>query len=145
MYGLNGSGRCPSALTLERAKADCGVPGTDDMDKTHAHTVTGTTPAIIQPRPQQLSLTVRRGFMFVLSNAVPGAVAGWCDSFDRLGSKKVSLADVLKPAIELAEEGFPVRWAQIEQLPSLIGKIASDLGRGGKGASLVPPRSSQIF
>jgi gamma-glutamyltranspeptidase/glutathione hydrolase len=42
-------------------------------------------------------------------NAVPGAVAGWCDSFDRFGSKKVNLADVLKPAIELAEEGFPVR------------------------------------
>lgn len=46
VYGLNGSGRCPSALTLERAKADCGVPGTDDMDKTHAHTVTGTTLAV---------------------------------------------------------------------------------------------------
>jgi hypothetical protein len=42
VHGLNGSGRCPVALTLERARADCGVAGTDEMEPMHAHTVTGT-------------------------------------------------------------------------------------------------------
>ncbi|KAL1591669.1 hypothetical protein SLS60_011667 [Paraconiothyrium brasiliense] len=39
---------------------------------------------------------------------VPGAAAGWVDCVERFGSKKVSLEDVLAPAIELADKGFPV-------------------------------------
>jgi gamma-glutamyltranspeptidase/glutathione hydrolase len=37
---------------------------------------------------------------------VPGACAGWCDLVERHGSMK--MADVLAPAIRLAEEGFEV-------------------------------------
>jgi len=37
---------------------------------------------------------------------VPGACAGWSDLLERHG--RLPLADVLLPAIELAEEGFPV-------------------------------------
>jgi gamma-glutamyltranspeptidase/glutathione hydrolase len=37
---------------------------------------------------------------------VPGACAGWCDLVERHGS--LPLGDILRPAIELAEEGFPV-------------------------------------
>ncbi|MEM3432737.1 MAG: gamma-glutamyltransferase [Candidatus Methanomethyliaceae archaeon] len=37
---------------------------------------------------------------------VPGACAGWCDLVERHG--RLSLAQVLAPAIRLAEEGFPV-------------------------------------
>jgi len=37
---------------------------------------------------------------------VPGAVDAWCALLDRFGTR--SLADVLAPAIELAEEGFAV-------------------------------------
>ena len=37
---------------------------------------------------------------------VPGACAGWCDLLARHGS--MSLAEVLAPAIRLAEDGFPV-------------------------------------
>ncbi len=37
---------------------------------------------------------------------VPGACAGWCDLLERHGSRK--MADVLRPAIRLAEEGFAV-------------------------------------
>ncbi len=37
---------------------------------------------------------------------VPGACAGWCDFLERHGS--LPLAEVLAPAIALAEEGFPV-------------------------------------
>lgn len=39
---------------------------------------------------------------------VPGAAAGWVDCVERFGSGKVSLEDVLTPAIELAENGFAV-------------------------------------
>jgi gamma-glutamyltranspeptidase/glutathione hydrolase len=37
---------------------------------------------------------------------VPGAAAGWVDTLEKFGTK--TLKEVLKPAIELAEEGFPV-------------------------------------
>ncbi len=42
----------------------------------------------------------------VHSITVPGAAAGWCDTIDELGT--LSLAEVLAPAIALAEDGFPV-------------------------------------
>ena len=38
----------------------------------------------------------------------PGAAAGWVDTVERCGSGKISLEEILMPAIELAEEGFPV-------------------------------------
>ncbi len=37
---------------------------------------------------------------------VPGAAAGWCDTVERHG--RLSMSEVLAPAIRLAEEGFPV-------------------------------------
>ncbi len=37
---------------------------------------------------------------------VPGACAGWCDLLERFG--RLSLGQVLEPAVHLAEEGFPV-------------------------------------
>ncbi|KAI0800964.1 gamma-glutamyltranspeptidase [Fomes fomentarius] len=42
------------------------------------------------------------------SVTVPGCAAAWVDTVEHLGSGKVSLADVLEPAIRLAEGGFPV-------------------------------------
>ncbi|KAL1708968.1 nucleophile aminohydrolase [Schizophyllum commune] len=39
---------------------------------------------------------------------VPGAAAAWVDTIEQLGSGKLSVADVLAPAIRLAEEGVPV-------------------------------------
>ena len=70
---LNGSGRAPAALTLERLKKE----GFTDLPPYHAYNVT-----------------------------VPGACAGWCDLIDKHGTQ--SMADILAPAIRLAEEGFPV-------------------------------------
>ncbi|KAF2449181.1 gamma-glutamyltranspeptidase [Karstenula rhodostoma CBS 690.94] len=52
---------------------------------------------------------------------VPGAAAGWVDCVERFGSKKVTLEDVLAPAIELADKGYPISelsatfWANSEQ------------------------------
>lgn len=35
-----------------------------------------------------------------------GAAAAWVDTIDKFGSGKLSVADVLEPAIRLAEEGY---------------------------------------
>src|SRR5512139_475946 len=69
---LNGSGRAPAALTLERLQRE-GFGR--QLPPYHAYTVT-----------------------------VPGACAGWCDLVERLG--RLPLADVLAPAIRLAEDGY---------------------------------------
>lgn len=39
---------------------------------------------------------------------VPGAPAGWCDTVERFGSGKLTMEQILAPAIELGEKGFPV-------------------------------------
>ncbi|KAE9408215.1 gamma-glutamyltranspeptidase [Gymnopus androsaceus JB14] len=39
---------------------------------------------------------------------VPGAAAAWVDTVEKFGSGKLSVAEVLAPAIRLAEEGVPV-------------------------------------
>ncbi|KAG6851081.1 hypothetical protein H0H93_002973 [Arthromyces matolae] len=41
------------------------------------------------------------------SVTVPGAAAAWVDTITRFGSQKLSVADVLEPAIRMAEEGAP--------------------------------------
>ncbi|XP_067136694.1 glutathione hydrolase-like YwrD proenzyme isoform X2 [Centruroides vittatus] len=43
-----------------------------------------------------------------LTVTVPGAVRGWTDILENFGSGKISLKEILSPAIKLAEEGFPV-------------------------------------
>ncbi|KAI0880246.1 gamma-glutamyltranspeptidase [Annulohypoxylon maeteangense] len=40
--------------------------------------------------------------------SVPGAAAGWVDTVERFGSGKVTMEQILAPAIELGEKGFPV-------------------------------------
>ena len=74
VYALNGSGRAPAALTLERIRRE-GLG--DGLPPFHPYTIT-----------------------------VPGAAAGWHDLVERFG--RLSLAEVLLPAIDLAERGFPV-------------------------------------
>lgn len=56
------------------------------------------------------------------SVTVPGAAAAWVDTVHAFGSHKLSVAEVLAPAIQLAEEGVPVSevhsfsWQRSEQL-----------------------------
>ncbi|KAI0331968.1 gamma-glutamyltranspeptidase [Cubamyces sp. BRFM 1775] len=42
------------------------------------------------------------------SVTVPGCAAAWVDTVESLGSGRLSVAEILEPAIRLAEEGFPV-------------------------------------
>lgn len=44
----------------------------------------------------------------VFSITVPGAIAGWFDAYEKWGSGKVTFEEILTPAVQLAEEGFPV-------------------------------------
>ncbi|KZT05882.1 gamma-glutamyltranspeptidase [Laetiporus sulphureus 93-53] len=56
------------------------------------------------------------------SVTVPGAAAAWVDTVSQFGNGKLCLADVLEPAIKLAEEGVPVSeihafsWQRSEEL-----------------------------
>ncbi|KAH7104594.1 gamma-glutamyltranspeptidase [Auriculariales sp. MPI-PUGE-AT-0066] len=56
------------------------------------------------------------------SVTVPGAAAAWVDAVAAFGGGKLSIADVLEPAIRLAEEGVPVSeinsysWQRSEKL-----------------------------
>ncbi|KAG6814055.1 hypothetical protein H0H92_003102 [Tricholoma furcatifolium] len=59
------------------------------------------------------------------SVTVPGAAAAWVDTISKFGSGKLSVADVLEPAIRMAEEGIPV--SEIHSNANLI-KNASPNG-----------------
>merc|ERR1712147_611684 len=79
--GLNGSGRSPAALTLATAEARGGPRGGGAV-----------------------------GGMLDEASAhcvtLPGAAACWADAVEKFG--RAPLADVLAPAIELAEAGAPI-------------------------------------
>jgi hypothetical protein len=78
---LNGSGRAGLNCTLEQVRRDLGLRDGEEgeIPLDHVHAVT-----------------------------VPGAAAGWVDTVERFGSGKLSLEQILAPAIELGEKGFPV-------------------------------------
>ncbi|MEM7112772.1 MAG: gamma-glutamyltransferase family protein [Chloroflexota bacterium] len=63
------------------------------------------TPWHYYGHPQTKGQQAEQGY---LSPAVPGAVAGLCAAHEMFG--KLPLADVLQPAIEIAEAGLPVSW-----------------------------------
>jgi len=74
---------------------------------------------------------------------VPGACAGWCDLVEHHGS--LSMAEVLAPAVRLAEAGFPVapitayfwqRGAEAQLRTALNGREMTLNGRGPKAGEL---------
>ncbi|KAL2829033.1 nucleophile aminohydrolase [Aspergillus cavernicola] len=81
IHSLNGSGRYPGNVTLEQIRADLKADPND----------AGGIP-----------------MHSVLAVTTPGAAAGWVDTVEKFGSGKLSLGQILQPAIELADEGFPV-------------------------------------
>jgi len=78
---MNGSGRSSGNGSLEQMRKDLGLKIGEDggIPMTSVHSVT-----------------------------TPGAAAGWVDTITKFGSGKVTVEDVLTPAIELGEEGYPV-------------------------------------
>ncbi|KAA0169627.1 hypothetical protein FNF27_06922 [Cafeteria roenbergensis] len=78
VHAMNGSGRSPAGLSLERVLADL-PDGATELPPLHAHCVT-----------------------------VPGAAAAWADSVAKWGSGSLSLAEVLAPAVKLARDGVPI-------------------------------------
>ena len=81
VHALNGSGRSGSKVTLDLVRRELGMSEGEviSMPMGCIHAVT-----------------------------VPGAAAGWVDCVERFGSGKVSMGEILAPAIELAEGGFAV-------------------------------------
>ena len=81
VQSLNGSGRAPKAGTLEKVRKELGLKEGEIslIPTTSVHSVT-----------------------------VPGAAAGWCDTVTIFGSGKLSMEQILTPAITLAEDGYPV-------------------------------------
>jgi gamma-glutamyltranspeptidase/glutathione hydrolase len=78
---LNGSGRAPAANTVDSVRKDIGIKD-DEAGKipmNHVHAVT-----------------------------VPGAAAGWVDTVERFGSGKLSMEQILAPAIEMGDKGYPI-------------------------------------
>jgi gamma-glutamyltranspeptidase/glutathione hydrolase len=78
---LNGSGRSGGNCTLETICKDLGLEDGEG----------GKIP-----------------LLSVHSVTVPGAAAGWVDTVEKFGSGNLTMADVLAPAIEMGERGFPV-------------------------------------
>lgn len=78
---MNGSGRSSATGSLKQMRKDLGLEAGENgaIPMTSVHAVT-----------------------------IPGAAAGWVDTVERFGSGKVSMEDILTPAIQLGKEGFPV-------------------------------------
>lgn len=73
----------------------------------------------------------RKGSMHHLSVhsvTVPGAAAGWADTVQKFGSGNLSLEQILTPAIELGEEGFPVS----EMSAKMVRPLADSLEKNQK-------------
>jgi gamma-glutamyltranspeptidase/glutathione hydrolase len=111
---LNGSGRAPAALDLDRVNKELGATHPSSLPPYHPYTIT-----------------------------VPGACAGWCDLVEHHGS--LAMADILAPAIRLAEEGFPVapmtayfwqRAAEDQLKTALNGHEMTINGRGPKAGEV---------
>ncbi|KAF9076162.1 gamma-glutamyltranspeptidase [Rhodocollybia butyracea] len=66
---------------------------------------------------------------------VPGCAAAWVDTVEQFGSGKLSVADILAPAIRLAEEGVPVSeihsysWQRSENLIKNASPTLPNLAR----------------
>ncbi|OZJ01519.1 hypothetical protein BZG36_05461, partial [Bifiguratus adelaidae] len=116
VQGINGSGRSPANLTLEKALAR--LP--NNVDSIPSNDLNSVT--------------------------VPGAAAGWWDTVEWFGSGKLTMEQILAPAIELAEQGFPVSpitaywWARSEDTIKKASDNYNEILIDGKA-----PREGQIM
>ena len=101
--GLNGSGRSPAKLTLEYIRQRGVSGGQIPLTDLNAVTVPGTIYVLVS------SCYPNKTWI--------GAAAAWIDTVEQFGSQKVSVADVLAPAISLAEEGYTYLFGLSSYLP----------------------------
>ncbi|KAL7453375.1 hypothetical protein ACHAWC_005051 [Mediolabrus comicus] len=92
--------------------------------------------------------------MGINSITVPGAARGWEDTITKFGSGKLTLLQILDPAIKLADEGFPVstltamRWTQQMDCitkwysPDEIDEGRVEMSIDGRGMA---PKPGQLF
>ncbi|ERS96030.1 gamma-glutamyltransferase [Sporothrix schenckii ATCC 58251] len=97
VLGLNASGRTPQAATRKMACESIGLPLGRDRD----------SEADQKKNDEQLAAALLP-HSSVHAVTVPAGAAGWVDAVEQFGSGRVTLAEVLAPAIRLAEKGFPV-------------------------------------
>src|SRR5947207_5005388 len=105
--------------------------------------------------PASLSITSLRkkgitGNSIPMSNinavTVPGAAAGWITTLETFGTKKLSVEEILAPAIKLAEEGYPVSelaslaWKVSENAIKSASPNGNEMLRNGRA-----PKSGEIF
>ncbi|TGO64294.1 hypothetical protein BOTNAR_0090g00240 [Botryotinia narcissicola] len=123
---LNGSGRAGNKCSLEKIRQDLGLKDDDSarIPLKSPHAVT-----------------------------VPGAAAGWVDTVERFGSGNLTLEQILAPAIEMGEKGFPVSelastmWRNSE---GLLQRASPNFSEMLKEDSSAPngwraPRPGEIF
>src|SRR3954464_3559935 len=114
---LNGSGRAPAGLTIDLLKQQ----------------------HLISPRKSVIADEYHAHNI-----TVPGACGGWCAMVERHGTMK--LADVLAPAIELAENGFPVAPLTAHFWGGLVARrLATTLGGSTFLIDGRAPRAGEIF
>lgn len=124
---LNGSGRSGAKCTLAQVRADLSVPPADTRAKIPMSSVHAVT--------------------------VPGAAAGWADTVARFGSGRLTLAQVLAPAVALGEEGFPVSeiaadaWGRAEQSIRAASPNFAEMLKADPGAAdgCRAPRAGEIM
>jgi gamma-glutamyltranspeptidase len=107
-----------------------------DSSSHRVQTINATGPAPNQATPDRFARGMPdRG---PLSISVPGAVSGWITLVERWG--RLSLADVLEPAISLAENGFPVTYNNA----SSLAEHREVLARYPSTASVFAPEGRQF-
>jgi gamma-glutamyltranspeptidase/glutathione hydrolase len=103
--------------------------------------IDGLSTAPARARPGMFGpaeLAARANTVGPLAMAVPGALAGWCAALERFGT--VALADVVAPAIRLAERGFIVT----PYLTDCIADTAGDLAQDPDLAALFLPGGQPV-
>ncbi|CCF52097.1 hypothetical protein NDA11_007966 [Ustilago hordei] len=80
------------------------------------------------------------------SVTVPGAAATWVDTVEKLGSGKLTMQEILAPAIRLAEQGYPVHestaflWSRSEKLIKAASSNAEEMLFEGRA-----PRTGELM
>lgn len=114
VYGLNGTGRSASALNIDWVK---------------------------QNNPDHILPNMRFKDDSIFKVQVPGAIAGWWDAYENWGSGNVTFAEILQPAIDLAENGYVI--SQIsEMLWNLGTEKLSKENRKDKNLKLFLPNDN---